>query len=74
MMDLHTAVCDLLCCDQPIVLAGMGGVSRAELVAAVAEAGGFGFLGMVRESAGMIGISKRIQSTNFSERISVNEV
>jgi nitronate monooxygenase len=28
----------------------MGGVARYELVAAVAEAGGFGFLGMVRES------------------------
>ena len=49
-MDLHTPVCDLLCCDYPIVLAGMGGVARYELVAAVTEAGGFGFLGMVRES------------------------
>src|SRR6185312_13568705 len=49
-MDLHTPVCDLLCCDQPIVLAGMGGVARSELVSAVTEAGGFGFLGMVRES------------------------
>ena len=49
-MDLHTPVCDLLCCDTPIVLAGMGGVARSELVAAVSEAGGFGFLGMVREA------------------------
>ncbi len=48
-MDLHTPVCDLLCCDVPIVLAGMGGVARSELVAAVTEAGGFGFLGMVME-------------------------
>ncbi|MBL8556192.1 MAG: nitronate monooxygenase [Phenylobacterium sp.] len=48
-MDLHTPVCDLLCCDYPVVLAGMGGVARSELVAAVTEAGGFGFLGMVRE-------------------------
>jgi len=46
---LHTAVCDLLGCDYPIVLAGMGGVARSELVAAVTEAGGYGFLGMVRE-------------------------
>ena len=53
-MDLHTPVCDLLCCDYPIVLAGMGGVARYELVAAVAEAGGFGFLGMVRESPELI--------------------
>lgn len=49
-MELHTPVCDLLCCDMPIVLAGMGGVARSELVAAVSEAGGFGFLGMVREA------------------------
>jgi len=34
-----------------VVLAGMGGVARADLVAAVSAAGGFGFLGMVRESA-----------------------
>ncbi len=32
-----------------MVLAGMGGVARSELVAAVSTAGGFGFLGMVRE-------------------------
>ncbi len=53
-MDLHTPVCDLLCCEQPIVLAGMGGVARAELVAAVTQAGGFGFLGMVREAPELI--------------------
>jgi nitronate monooxygenase len=46
---LHTTACDLLGCDYPIVLAGMGGVSRAELVAVVTQAGGYGFLGMVRE-------------------------
>ena len=32
----------------------MGGVSRSELVAAVTEAGGFGFLGMVREPLALI--------------------
>ena len=53
-MDLHTPVCDLLCCHEPIVLAGMGGVARSELVAAVTHAGGFGFLGMVRESPDLI--------------------
>ena len=51
---LHTPVCDLLGCDLPIVLAGMGGPSRSELVAAVTKAGGFGFLGMVRESPELI--------------------
>jgi nitronate monooxygenase len=51
---LHTPVCDLLGCDLPIVLAGMGGVARSDLVSAVTEAGCFGFLGMVRESADLI--------------------
>ncbi|GHA33285.1 hypothetical protein GCM10007989_31850 [Devosia pacifica] len=46
----HTAACHLLGCETPIVLAGMGGVSRSQLVGAVSRAGGFGFLGMVRES------------------------
>jgi nitronate monooxygenase len=51
---LKTPVCGLLSCDVPVVLAGMGGVARSELVAAVSEAGGFGFLGMVRESPELI--------------------
>lgn len=46
---LYTPVCELLGSPYPIVCAGMGGVARAELVAAVTRAGGFGFLGMVRE-------------------------
>lgn len=48
--DLRTPLCDLLGCDVPILQAGMGGPARHELAAAVAEAGGFGMLGMVRES------------------------
>lgn len=44
---LRTPLCDLLGCDVPILLAGMGGVSRWELAAAVAEAGGYAMLGMV---------------------------
>lgn len=51
---LHTQVCEMLGCTYPILLAGMGGVARSELVAAVTEAGGFGFLGMVRESPQLI--------------------
>lgn len=51
---LKTPACALLGCEVPVVLAGMGGVSRAELVAAVSNAGGFGFLGMVRESPALI--------------------
>lgn len=51
---LHTPVCDLLGCTYPVLLAGMGGPARSELVAAVTNAGGFGFLGMVRESPELI--------------------
>jgi nitronate monooxygenase len=51
---LHTPVCDMLGCRYPVVLAGMGGVARSELVAAVTDAGGFGFLGMVREPPSLI--------------------
>lgn len=45
-MTLHTKLCDLLGIEHPIMLAGMGGVSYAELVAAVSDAGGYGVLGM----------------------------
>lgn len=45
-MSLHTPLCDLLGIKHPIMLAGMGGVSYAELVAAVSNAGGYGVLGM----------------------------
>jgi enoyl-[acyl-carrier protein] reductase II len=45
-MPLHTPLCDLLNIQHPIMLAGMGGVSYAEVCAAVSEAGGYGCLGM----------------------------
>jgi len=45
-MTLHTPLCDLLVVKHPIMLAGMGGVSYAELAAAVSNAGGYGVLGM----------------------------
>ena len=51
---LHTPLCDLLGCEVPILLAGMGGVARWELAAAVAEAGGYATLGMVREDPALI--------------------
>lgn len=51
---LYRPLCDLLGCRYPLVSAGMGGVARAELVAAVSRAGGFGFLGMVREPVELI--------------------
>src|SRR5579875_2621233 len=45
-MSLRTPLCDLLGVEHPILLAGMGGVSYAELAAAVSNAGGYGVLGM----------------------------
>lgn len=42
---LRTRLTELLDIEHPVMLAGMGGVSYHELVAAVSEAGGFGCLG-----------------------------
>jgi NAD(P)H-dependent flavin oxidoreductase YrpB (nitropropane dioxygenase family) len=42
---LHTQLCDILGVEYPIILAGMGDVSCAELAAAVSNAGGLGVLG-----------------------------
>lgn len=41
---IHTKACDVLGIAHPVVLAGMGGCSNPELVAAVSEAGGLGIL------------------------------
>lgn len=43
-VSLHTPLCDLLGCRYPIVQTAMGYVADAKLVAATANAGGFGFL------------------------------
>jgi enoyl-[acyl-carrier protein] reductase II len=42
---LRTPLCDLFGIEHPIILAGMGGVSMAALVAAVSNAGGLGVMG-----------------------------
>jgi enoyl-[acyl-carrier protein] reductase II len=42
---LHTPICDLLGIEFPIIQAGMGPFTSAELVAAVSNAGGLGSLG-----------------------------
>lgn len=42
---MHTRLTELLGVEHPVMLAGMGGVSYAPLVAAVSAAGGFGCLG-----------------------------
>jgi enoyl-[acyl-carrier protein] reductase II len=58
---MQTRLTDLLEIEHPVMLAGMGGVSYQELVAAVSDAGGIGTLGastmqrdeLVREMAGV---------------------
>ena len=42
---MRTPLTELLGIEHPVMLAGMGGVSYAELVAAVSDAGGFGTMG-----------------------------
>jgi nitronate monooxygenase len=69
---LHRPVCDLLGCTYPLVLAGMGGVARSELAAAVAEAGGFGFLGMVREPVSLIRSEVQALRARGVQRFGVN--
>lgn len=54
MSPFATPATRLLGCRFPIISAGMGGPARAELAAAVSHAGGFGLLGMVRESPELI--------------------
>ncbi len=49
-MTIRTPICDMLGIEHPILLAGMGGVSYAELCAAVSNAGGLGTLGMAGRS------------------------
>ncbi|BCG04430.1 hypothetical protein PPGU19_089980 (plasmid) [Paraburkholderia sp. PGU19] len=69
---LHRPVCDLLGCRWPIVLAGMGGVARAELCSAVTRAGGFGVLGMVREPTSLIRTEVQSVRATTSHTFGVN--
>lgn len=49
-MSIRTPLTELLGIRHPVMLAGMGGVSYAEVCAAVSDAGGFGSLGMAGTS------------------------
>jgi enoyl-[acyl-carrier protein] reductase II len=51
---MRTRLTELLDIEHPLMLAGMGGVSYAPLVAAVSEAGGFGCLGASTMSADVL--------------------
>ena len=61
-MALKTTLTSLLNVEHPIMLAGMGGVSYAELCAAMSNAGGYGVLGMAGTSPDFIaGQMKRVR-------------
>ncbi|WP_290813539.1 nitronate monooxygenase [Ferrovibrio sp.] len=69
---LQTPICSLLQCRYPILQAGMGGVARAELVSAVSKTGGYGFLGMVRESPELIAQQIDLVRRNTNQPFGVN--
>jgi len=48
---MHTRLTEMLGVEHPVMLAGMGGVSYSNVVAAVSEAGGFGTLGAATMSS-----------------------
>lgn len=52
----------------------MGGVARSQLVCAVTEAGGFGFLGMVRESPDLIREEVRLVRAGTDRKFGVNVI
>ncbi len=69
-MTLHTKLCDLLGVKHPVMLAGMGGVSYAELVAAVTNAGGYGVLGMAGQGPDFIRAQMRkVRSLRKSDMV-----
>ena len=71
---LRTPLLQTLGCSLPIMLAGMGGVARHQLAAAVCEAGGFGVLGMVREPAARIRAEVAALRLRTSGRFAVNVI
>lgn len=74
MARLRTPLCELLGCEAPILLAGMGGVARWELAAVVANAGGFAMLGMVRESPDLIETEVRALRAATNRPFAVNVI
>lgn len=71
---ISTKLTEVLQCRYPILCAGMGGPARSELAAAVSNAGGFGQMGMVRETPELIAreIAEIRRRTN--QRFAVNLV
>jgi NAD(P)H-dependent flavin oxidoreductase YrpB (nitropropane dioxygenase family) len=71
---LTTRVTRRLGISHPVIQAGMGGVARAALVAAVSNAGGLGMLGMIRQPAVFVREQIRLTRTLTSRPFGVNLV
>lgn len=60
---MRTRLTDLLDIDHPVMLAGMGGISYSQLVAAVSEAGGIGTFGAAPMHPGQLDVEiERVKS------------
>jgi enoyl-[acyl-carrier protein] reductase II len=59
---MKTRLTDMLECEHPVMLAGMGGVSYADVVAAVSEAGGFGTLGASTMGDSMVEEMRKVKA------------
>ncbi|MFC6197369.1 NAD(P)H-dependent flavin oxidoreductase [Ponticaulis profundi] len=71
-MGLKTRLNSLLDIQHPIMLAGMGGVSYAELVAAMCSAGGYGVLGMAGTSPEFIDAQMKKVKTLTDKKFGVD--
>ena len=60
---MQTRLTDMLECEHPVMLAGMGGVSYADVVAAVSEAGGFGTLGASTMGDSMVDEIRKVKAS-----------
>ncbi|HVM52569.1 MAG TPA: nitronate monooxygenase [Acidimicrobiales bacterium] len=59
---MRTRLTDILEVEHPVMLAGMGGVSYADLCAAVSEAGGFGTLGASTMGESMVEEIRKVKA------------
>ena len=59
---MKTRLTDMLEIEHPVMLAGMGGVSYADVVAAVSEAGGFGTMGASTMGDSMVDEMRKVRS------------
>jgi len=71
---LRTALCDLLSIEHPIIQAGMGEFTSAELVAAVSNAGGLGSLGCAYRSVEEISVELEATKQLTSQPFAVNHL